>query len=389
MIKILVSISLSAMVLLAGCGGAGPVALAPTETLAPPLAATANQTPPPADTSTPAPPPTDTQTPTPSVPVFDPAALGDNRVLDSFILTRRDKTTGGGEVIETKDTIGFIKEPFSASHVETNPYGHPPEQYFLDGRMYEKNYNQDFWVVSLEPEPSDVDFYFRNAADSREGYPKYLVLSAQFAGHEDFQGIPANHFTFAETDLSEQSDPTGTYKIKDAQGDLYLAQDGNYLLRFHVKLTGNVYSPGGSPGYISGVHEVTEELSSIDQLKDITLPKDFLALKLELDPGLPAPAGSRLHAITHANVGADYDLYNYFIPASVSKDDFLGFYRNLAPTNGWTVTQVGGITNDETCQTGDCVILEKGRTRVSLEISDQCVSTIPANYVCFYGVYYK
>ena len=123
----------------------------------------------------------------------------------------------------------------------------------------------------------------------REGYPKYFVLGAQFVDQVDFEGIPANHFTFDETDLSEQSDPSGTYKIDQAQGDIVLAQDGNYLLRFHIRLTGNVYSPGGSTTYISGVREVNEELSSINQLKEITLPADYLALHVELDSACPFP----------------------------------------------------------------------------------------------------
>ena len=214
-------------------------------------------------------------------------------------------------------------------------------------------------------------------------------MGAQFVDQVDFQGIPANHFTFDETNLSEQSDPSGTYKIDRAQGDIVLAQDGNYLLRFHMRLTGNVYSPGGSTTYISGVREVNEELSSINQLEEIALPADYLALHVELDLGLPIPAGSRLHAIYHSNVGTDYDLYDYFMPASVSKDGFLEFYRKLGPTNDWTVLQVGGENSYETCQDLECVILGRGNARAVLAVADQCVSNIPPNFGCFVAVYYR
>jgi hypothetical protein len=387
------------MLLLASCNLASQTPVTLAATLTPLLAATSTLslsttdtptlTSPPTDTPMPAPSPTDTLTPTPSQPVFDPAALGDNRELASFILTRKDKTTGGGEVIETKDTLGYIKEPFSAYSLGTTPYGNRDPKYMIDGRFYEKNSNENFWNISMEPDPTDVDFWLQSPADMREGYPMYLVNSAQFVGQEDFQGIPANHFTFDQTDLSEQSDPTGTYKIEKAQGDLYLSQDGNYLLQFHLKQTGNVYSPAGSSGYVHGVREFTEELSSINQLTEITLPPDYLALKLELDPGLPVPAGAALHALNHSNDGRKYTLYDYFMPATVSKSDFLEFYQNLLQTNGWTVSQVGGKTKYDYCQTLDCVVLKKGNAQAVLAVPDQCVSNMPANDICFFALYYK
>jgi hypothetical protein len=405
MIKTLVSLSFSLMMLLA-CSVASSVVVTPTPTLTPPPAATltrppaatATLTPPPSDTPLPTPSPTDTPLPTPSPtdaptpttypPVFDPAALGDNRQLASFILTRNDKTTGG-EVYGSNVTIGYIKEPFSAYHLETTPRGHPNEYYLIGGRLYDKYFTDKSYVVLLEPDPNEIDYLLQNAADMRWYLSAFRPISAQFAGQEDFQGIPANHFTFDQTNLSAPTDPTGTYKIVKAQGDLYLAQDGNYLLRYHIKLTGNVY-PGSGPGYSSGESEFTEELSSINQLTEITLPAEYLALKLELDLGLPVPSGTRLHLINAGTSAGTYGVqYDYFMPVTVSPADFLEFYRNLAPTNGWTVSQVGGITNNAFCQSRDCVTLKKGNAHVFLATSTQCASNMPANDTCFDGIYYR
>jgi hypothetical protein len=385
------------MLLLAGCSPASQALLTPSVIIAMPAAATPELastapltlTQSPTDTPMPAQSPTSAPTLTPSRPVFDPAALGDNRQLASFILTIKNKTTGGGEVTETKDTIGYIQEPFGAYHLQTRTWGHAPEQYLIGGRLYEKNYNENFWNVSPEPDPKDIDYYLQSPADMRWVYQtNFGAISAKFAGREDFQGIPANHFTFDQTDLKGGSDPTGTYKIEKASGDLYLAQDGNYLLRYHIKVTGNVY-PSSGPGYSAGVREYTEELSSINGLKEITLPPDYLALKLELDLGLPVPAGTKLHAIAHSTDGTNYSLYDYFMPVTVSTADFLEFYKNLAPTNGWTVSQVGGKTKYDYCQDLECVILKKGNAQAVLYKNDICVSNMPANNICFYAVYYR
>jgi hypothetical protein len=332
-------------------------------------------------------------------PVFNPDALGDNRELASFILTRNDKTTGGGgEVEEHKVTIGYIKEPFSAynlSESSSSLYGETyigDSHFLIGGRLYTKDGQSGppwYYYVHLEPDPTDIDYYFQSAVNMSEGYIKggdLGPLSAQFVGQEDFEGIPANHFTLDQTNLRESSDPSGTYKIENAQGDFYLAQEGNYPLFFHIKVTGNVYPVQGSLEYSPGEREITEELTSINQLTEITLPADFPAF--ELDLGLPLPAGTTLHSV-QTDEAKDYDYYDYFMPETVSHEEFLEFYRNMASTNGWTVSSIGKITDNYSCQSQDCVILKKGNAQVILSRPELCVSTMPADYVCIGAEYYK
>lgn len=151
--------------------------------------------------------PTDVFTATATVypPVFDPEALGDNRELDSFVLSRNITTTGaGGEVEEHQETIGFIKEPFNAYRlIAFSLSGWPggvdvasvKKVYLIGGRFYTTNATVD-WVVSLEAPQNEIDI-LQKEADSRAGYIGFWdvgPLSAQFVGQEDFQGIPANHF---------------------------------------------------------------------------------------------------------------------------------------------------------------------------------------------------
>ena len=161
-------------------------------------------------------------------------------------------------------------------------------------------------------------------------FPKRRT-SARFVSQEDFHAIPANHFEFDQTDFTAYGIPgENGYKIDTAQGDFYLAQDGNYVLYFHSKVTGNVYLNREDLNYVQGVEEITKELSSINQLKEIALPVDYPAL--EVDLGLPLPADTKLVSLDHYPPGQGGNIYSF--KTSVSNDEFLLFYKNLAPTNG-------------------------------------------------------
>jgi len=82
------------------------------------------------------------------------------------------------------------------------------------------------------------------------------------------------------------------------EGDFYLAKDGNYVLYSHWKET-------SAQGNFSQVYEVIEELSSINQLTEITIPADMqdmvTAAELPTELGLPLPTGRlRLLRCRHA-----------------------------------------------------------------------------------------
>ena len=54
----------------------------------------------------------------------------------------------------------------------------------------------------------------------------------------------------------------------------------------------------------------------------------------------------------------------------MSNDEFLEFYKNLAPTNGWTVSHIGEVANHYVCDSQVCVILKKGDAQIILFTSD-------------------
>lgn len=305
--------------------------------------------------------PAPTQEPTPTVypPIFDPAAISDNREwLDSFILTRTD-IVKNSEWDETRQqTIGYIKEPYRAYELNTTTMDNLSwGTYLIGNQIYDLN--SPALTVNLNAYQTELDEWQR-AADMRNGniMESDLVLSAQFIGQEDFEGIPANHFSLDQTNLRDASDPTASYKVEEAQGDVYLAQDGNYILYFHLKLTGHAYLIPGSPGYTKGVHEMTEGLSSINQLKEITLPVEYQALELDLG-GVPLPPDSILLSYKrYSCCGVDSNFYR----TPLNKDGFLEFYKNLPPTDGWAVTHIGQVRNHYPCSNSDrvCIMIKKG-----------------------------
>ncbi len=295
-------------------------------------------------------PPTVGPTATVWPPTFVVWSLQDIRELDSFVVTVNEKNTVNGQLTELTNTIGYIKEPYSA-YDENKYYSGLDRTYVVDGWTYSLTGSGD-WYISASP--SDDVF---SKADIPAGNAEKLA-DAQFTGQEDFQGIPAYHFV-----LDPVTSTNGNANIQ-LEGDFYIAQDGNYVLYSHWKET-------SSQDNFSQVYEVTESLSSINQLAEIKLPADMTemvaAAKLPVEIGLPLPLDSALYGMIRYKSGIGVDTYQLTTP-KISIDEFLDFYRNLPTTDGWEVSHIGHVSLHEAdCEfTRDCVIIRKGSTQVIL-----------------------
>ena len=308
-------------------------------------------------------------------PVFDPNAIGDNRNLNSFILSRTIKRTEGSAVaVDILETLGYIREPL----VAYTTYQDKEKEYWINGWHYLQS---DQGYAALLPFQSEVETLLR-LADIREGEMSFrlgddssmpTLLSAQFVGPEEFNGMPVYHFSFDETNQSVYEYYVDNPPIPEVAGDFYLTQEGNYLVYYHMTETTSEY-----------VQENTEELMSIDQLTEISLPADYPDLLL--DPGLPFPDGTLLRSVGR-NLSYDYDLYDYFMPATVTDEDFLDFYRQLVPANGWSLSSIEMISGNFYCESQVCAILSKGSAQVILYIPDTCPSDMPQGFVCVWAEY--
>ena len=365
--------------LLSACGQAAPeanpepgAAAQPSITPAPVEAATATQAP--------------TPEPSPTVwpPVFDPDAIGDNRVLDSFVLTITDDIVGGSSEGDHLDSISYIREPLIVSHTAHTSiasYGLELDEdsyYLINGIMFSKDGQNGppfYYYAHFQPLADDVNYWLLDAADLRQGsFPIYLLESAEFVAQEDYLGIPANHFTFDESDLG------GVGYVGDlqrGQGDVFLAQGENYPLYIHFNVTGSDAS-----------REFTAELTSINQLTEIGLPADFPVF--DLNPAIPFPEGTINWSVQAWQAGVDF--YDNFVPLMISNEDFLDFYRNLPADNPWSLVEIGNVADYYNCEARDCVTLTNGEVQVVIAPympDDLCVSTMPAGYGCVDAFYEK
>jgi hypothetical protein len=351
--------------LLASCGSDGTTSdqTSVTRSAAASSTAQATESSPPATTEPieTSPPPT---TAAPSTlaagpPVFDRQALGDNLTLPSFVLTVTVANTNGGQLSENITTTGFIKDPISAYELATFSYDGTTggsRRFLVGGRSYEENPSGDWYL--FEAENPAIPSY-TNKLDLRSG-TLAGVLSARLVDQGEFAGIPANHFVFDETDLASYASYTPENPSPAVEGDLYLAQEGNHVLYTHSKET--------SP---TRTYEVTEELSSIGQVGEITLPAELApmtqALDIGVDLGRLLPPGSSLLSMIRYRHGIGVDYYTY-VTSVKTNDDFANFYRALPPTDGWTVSHVGHIRphlEAVNCETKvECVILNNGGEQI-------------------------
>lgn len=326
---------------------------------------TTSVTTPPADTSTTPPsetsPPPTTTGPTlpPGPPAFDSQAVGNNLMLPSFVVTVTVDNTNSGQLNETITTTGYINDPFSVYQLASFSYDGVTDgqrEYVVNGRSYQENVSGD-WYLYEAGSPAAPNY--SGSVDLRLG-TLGGVSNAEFAGQGDVAGLPANHFVFDETDLTNYASYTPEHPSPTVEGDFYLAQEGNYVLYTHSKET----SPGRT-------YEVTEALSSVGQVAEITLPEELTPMTQALDTGVALgsllPPGSSLLAMIRYVRGIGIDYYSYKTSVRTN-DEFLTFFRGLPPTNGWSVSHIGHIKphlEQFDCEISfECVILNNGGDQI-------------------------
>jgi len=327
-------------IFLFACGSLAP-ASDPTR----PAASTDASSTPFVEESTLPPRPTITLTPTVWPPVFDLYRLEEIPSLDSFIFTVTERNTVNGQLTEITNTIGYVREPYSAYLLRKHSGGEE-RTYVIDGRTYNITATGD-WYLSGR---ASTDLF--SAANPANLAGK--LVDAKFAGQVEISGILADHFVLEPVDSGGSS----------LEGDVLVAQDGNYIIssRWLETASGQNFAQS---------YEVTAQLSSINQLTEIKLPTEMQEMKTAMDLpqeiGLPLPADSALSTMIRYAYGIGVDTYTFSTPR-ISIDEFLNYYRDLPQTDGWTVSHVGHVNlHQSDCEfSRECVIINKGSTQVVL-----------------------
>lgn len=295
-----------------------------------------------APTQPPAASPTETASPT----VYDPARVGSLDMLNGYVVTSKQifqeglegEATKGQRLVE--QTLTILNAPRQARLIDHYAFTNIPgwddqektnTRYWAGDRVYLQT--PGYWSIQQASE-DDRAFLDPFAAALK------AIRSAKFAGQEDYQGAPAYHFVI---DLSDWVGNHERYpaNLASVDGNLYLAQDGNYPLHLDLRLTGDIFwipaSDTEEDHTVPGILEEVYDVSAINAVTSVDLPED-LPTEVPLDAGLPLPPGTKLgYLLVFPAVS-----YDYYFETSLTDVEILAYYANLKSTgavvNGWTVT---------------------------------------------------
>ena len=91
------------------------------------------------------------------------------------------------------------------------------------------------------------------------------------AGSETINGVPSDHYTFQITGLGDYSGQ----EVTQADGEYWIAQDGNYLVKYTLVLEART-APEGDPAAEVQFSEYTFDLLEVNQPQPISMPPDCL-----------------------------------------------------------------------------------------------------------------
>lgn len=387
----LFSILLAFCLVLAGCAPVQPgspevattgepVAVQPSQTPVSPSAtllqasATATRTPRPTATQVPTstltPTPNPTATPDPAV--FDPSTFGDIHDLDSFVVTYVWKDTEPDYLYDSETRYEYNSNPagFHVSSKFQHPTNSSDDIYWLGEWSYSKDNLSGLWSVSRATKENFNEFPL-DSFDLRKTISISNFNSATYLGIEQYQGIPAYHYTFDETNMIKIEN----WNVEKVSGELFVSVEGRYPLhsyaRFSVKY---IPMPGEITSRAGGVYERTQDLVSFNQPVQISLPEDYPNFDLNLD--FPLPDGSELRSVYQDARGEIS--YAYVTP--VNEEEFRSFYSSFVSANGWSASTPVAISGPAVwCD--PCLTFSKGEQQLVLTFLDEIVSFVHKDYV--------
>ena len=232
------------------------------------------------------------------------ASSYDSRLVITFEGTR------SGQPLNWSGTYSYAatREPLSRQlMIETTGEGAEPQVQLFEskGVAYEKPGEDVCMADLIDPVNSAVD-----ALEPAAQLPS--LFGAEEAGTEPVNGLQAAHYTFDERALTEAG-------VNKSTGELWLASEGGYVLRYRQTTTGDAsYFGQGTEGKLTYDYELTQ----VNQPTTITLPADC-------PPGLlDAPI------LTDASKAESLPgLLEYQTTSSVQ--DVVAFYQQELPKLGW------------------------------------------------------
>lgn len=132
----------------------------------------------------------------------------------------------------------------------------------------------EFGCISMSA--TEAEDAFAESLDANEFLED--IGEAELVGEETINGIETLHYTFDETAIQDE-----TTQFNSARGDVYIAKEGNYVVRFRIEGEGNVTDlgmaiaeeeEGTDTEPTIGLMVVQMDLTNVNEPVSITIPAE-------------------------------------------------------------------------------------------------------------------
>lgn len=163
---------------------------------------------------------------------------------------------------------------------------------------------------------------------SADDFLKDLESATLVSDDEEINGVSTIHYSFDKDSFADDM------QIEEAEGDVYIAKEGNYVIRMDMTGKGQFDLSGDSQGDVQ-IHLVYD-LTNINETVEITVPEECTS----------AGANSDLPMLEDATETASFGGMTTYKSAS-SLTDAVEFYRTELTAAGWTEKE-GALISDST-----------------------------------------
>jgi len=324
------------VLVLAACGG--------DKATSQPAATTIPATSKPADTPVPTTPPKPTDTP---VPTLAPPSTAEEELVPDQVLKVTDLnsyravidlswqgTMTNGQEIESSMNMAmeYVREP-RAEHISI--YGtsltaqgytadQPLEMYIIGDTTYMNLMGSWMQTPSSAGTEGLGDTFLMTSDEVLKN-----AKNAKYEGRETVNGVDTKHYSFDETAL-ESTDMAGS-NFERAEGDVWIAVDGNYAVKMDTTMFGKELSvPNETGGEVAADGSMRMVMNVTDVNKSITIEVPSEALEAGQPPeDVPVPDDA-------AELTSLFGMITY--TTAKTAQEIHDFYRAEMPNNGWTET---------------------------------------------------
>ncbi len=251
------------------------------------------------------------------------------------------------------------------------------EVYQVENSVY-MQVGEEGWISV--PATSDMNETFSEGFFTPDEMVDLPETANRLPEPEMVNGISTWHYTFDAQDIPTEEE---AMELSNASGDLWVAQEGNYPVKYAIEATGSNPTPAEGDLFASGTFRITYELMDINGDFTIEPPPEALSgqnLGGQLMGGDEGALETELPMMEDAEVEFSMPgLVSYYTEASIP--EVADFYRQALPAQGWTAdtdteyvsedTGLLSFTKDNMSVMVSLTLEEDGRVLVNLVTSEE------------------